>query len=337
MGRKKKVSAIAVGASAGGVESLSKWISKVSPEIGSAIFVTMHFPQTSTSMLPHILERAGRLPAKHATDGEHVKHGVVYVAPPGSHLLIQEGIARLSKGPKENGHRPAIDPLFRSIGHCYGEESMGIILSGLLDDGAVGMSAIKAAGGVTAVQDPQEAMFGDMPRNAISNVEIDHILALDDLAHLTNSLSRSKKEAKDDFSQCEVRGEGVDPTLMTMPDLNKLELEAKPSIFTCPECHGNLFEQTENGVSHFRCRVGHAYTSKTLAANQGESLEAALWAGLRAIEENVSLMIRLRDRAFELGHEISGRHYSERVEEGRNRSELLRRFLLEWNERSVVS
>ena len=167
---------IVIGASAGGVEALTSLIQGLPANLPAAIFVVLHFPAYATSVLPDILSRAGRLPACHPQDGAKIQNGSIYVAPPGYHLLITPGQIRLSSGARENGHRPAIDPLFRTAAKTYKQQVIGVILSGLLDDGTAGLRIIKHYGGIAIVQDPQEAMFDSMVKNAIAHVAVDHIL-----------------------------------------------------------------------------------------------------------------------------------------------------------------
>jgi two-component system, chemotaxis family, protein-glutamate methylesterase/glutaminase len=165
---------VVVGASAGGVEALSALLSDLPLEIPIALFVVLHVPPRSRSRLPSILERTARLPAEHPRDGEKIRPGRIYVAPPDFHLVVGNGVVRLSRGPKEHHVRPAIDPLFRSAARVYGQRVVGVLLSGFLDDGVRGLKEIKRRGGLAIVQAPAEAGFPDMPRNALAKIEIDH-------------------------------------------------------------------------------------------------------------------------------------------------------------------
>jgi two-component system chemotaxis response regulator CheB len=181
---------IAIGASAGGVETLTRLVKQLPPELPAAILVVLHFPSYGTSVLPKILDRCHTLPALHVHGGETIQHGRIYVAPPNHHLLLHHDQIRLSLGPRENGHRPAVDTMFRSAAHAHGRRVIGVILSGMLDDGSAGLAVIKAYGGIALVQDPQEALFDGMPRSAIENVDVDAVLKLSDLAARLVILSR---------------------------------------------------------------------------------------------------------------------------------------------------
>jgi two-component system, chemotaxis family, protein-glutamate methylesterase/glutaminase len=173
---------VVVGASAGGVEALSALARALPADFGAPILVVLHVPAMGTSVLPAILSRAGLLPAAHARDGDTVDAGHIYVAPPDCHLLIQGRSLELTRGPRENGHRPAIDPLFRSAAASYDGRVAGVVLSGTLDDGAAGLFAIKQAGGTTLVQDPAEALYHAMPAAAIAYVQPDYVLPMAELA-----------------------------------------------------------------------------------------------------------------------------------------------------------
>ena len=161
---------IVIGASAGGVQALREIVSPLPANFTAAIFVVMHVGANAPSVIPQILNGAGALPAEHASDGDRILPSRIYVAPPDRHLLIEPGRVRVTRGPRENRHRPAVDPLFRSAARSYGPRVLGIVLTGNLDDGTVGLHIIKSEGGIAIVQDPNEAAFPSMPRNAIRSV-----------------------------------------------------------------------------------------------------------------------------------------------------------------------
>ncbi len=173
---------VVIGASAGGVEALSQLVKQLPPKLNAALFVTLHFPASGISFLPHILTQLRTLPATHAQDGETIQPGHIYVTPPDYRLLIHPYTLKLSRGPKENGHRPSIDLMFRSAAQAFGYRVIGVVLSGMLYDGTYGLQAVKSQGGIVLVQDPAEAMFESMPENAIAHVDIDQVLPLTALA-----------------------------------------------------------------------------------------------------------------------------------------------------------
>ena len=275
---------ILIGASAGGVEALTRLVAGLTSDIPAAICVTIHFPAGGTSALPRILERSGRLVAVHAEDKQRLEEGTIYIAPPDHHLLIFRGTIRLYRGPRENGNRPAVDPMFRSAALAYGVRCIGVVLSGNLDDGTSGLLAIKRRGGIAVVQDPGEAMFPSMPQSAIDHVNVDHIVKLDRMGTLLEELAQQRTPAKEP----PVTDESSKETEYSEIDLSRIEdVDSHPgdlAPFGCPDCGGTLWELHEGNLVRFRCRAGHAWTSEALLARQSETLDAALWTALRALE-----------------------------------------------------
>lgn len=322
---------VVVGASAGGVEALRAFVSELPEKLNAAVFVVVHFPENAVSVLPRILQRAGKLPAGNPLDEEPIQPGRIYVAPPGCHLLVKLGKVRLVRGPKENGHRPAIDPLFRSASRVYGKRVAAILLSGMLDDGVNGLGYVKRHGGVALVQDPTDALFGDMPRNAIEGTDVDHVASVKQLAHLVSELANGNVP---DYSVANPGNGEVDPVEMGIEELRALERNGRPSVYTCPECNGTLFEFNENGVRHYRCRVGHAYSDEALESHQTEELEAALWEALRTMEENLGLSRKLLEKAEHGNRRASVAYYTDKVATSERRVNLLRHVLTQVIEHS---
>ena len=319
---------IVVGASAGGVEALSNLVATFPPDLPAAVFVVLHMPPQATSALPRILSWKGAVPAAHAVDGMRIQHGRIYVAPPDHHLMMEEGHVRVVHGPTENRHRPAVDPLFRSAALAYGPRVVGVILSGTLDDGSAGLLAIKARGGLAVVQDPADALYDGMPRNAMNYVAVDYCLPVARIGAVLTQLAAepvaeggSMPEDKDmeyEVDAAELGGEG----------LGSDERPGAPSVYTCPDCHGTLWEIDEGNIRRYRCRVGHAYTEESLLAAHSDSLERALWAALRALEENVSLSRRTADRARTSGMTLAAVRFDERAHEMQQHAERIRQVLL---------
>ena len=193
MARAKQI--VVLGASAGGIEALRTIVAMLPPDFPAPICVVVHTAPQAPAVLDEILSRAGALAATNATSGEHALPGHIYVAPPDCHLLIEPGTLRVTKGPKENGFRPAIDPLFRSAAQVYGPGAIGVVLSGSLDDGTSGLWTIKRLGGMAIVQDPDEAMFPGMVESAIAHVPVDHVVRLAQLAPLIVGLTTPAVEA----------------------------------------------------------------------------------------------------------------------------------------------
>src|SRR4051812_33241997 len=182
---------IVIGASAGGVETLKQLVAGLPAELPAAVFVVLHVTPNGPGYLPRILEKAGPLPVCSPKDGDGIANGRIYVAPPDHHMLVEPGRLRVVRGPKENRHRPAVDPLFRSAAWAYGPRVIGVVLSGTLDDGAAGLWAIKSCGGVAVVQDPEDALFGEMPASALACVDADHVAPLEEIPLLLAELVRS--------------------------------------------------------------------------------------------------------------------------------------------------
>lgn len=294
---------IVVGASAGGVQALQGLVAQLPPELPASVLVVLHL-STGTSVLHNILDRAGPLPASQARDGERLERGHVYVAPPDFHMLLRGAAVHLSAGPRENGHRPAIDPLFRSAARAYGPRVIGVILSGTLDDGTDGLRMIKQRGGATVVQDPTDAAYGDMPRSAIDYVEPDRVVPLDQIGAALFELVDSPLDPPPE--------NGIESPATQAVDLVEVEFGREDpagdaTLLTCPDCGGVMLERAEaGGLIRFACQVGHAYSPESLADQQGEALEHALWNAIRTLEERADLLRRMARRAERRGAERTG-------------------------------
>jgi two-component system chemotaxis response regulator CheB len=301
---------IVVGASSGGVEALTKLLPRLPGDFPAAVFVVLHVRPDAPSFLPAILNRAGGLPVAHAVDREPIRRGRVYVAPPGFQTYVQRGHIGVVRGPRENLHRPAIDPLFRTAARNYGDRVIGVILSGAMDDGAAGLLAVKRAGGIAIVQDPSEARFPDMPTNAMERADVDYCVGIDDLASLLVSLASG--ETASTSLPVEVPLETMQEA-ETPSDATPSDELGPPSAFTCPDCQGTLFEIDEGGAVRFRCRVGHAYSADAMDKAQAEAAERALWSALRALEERAELMRKLARHADRRGHSAVAMMFQERA------------------------
>ncbi|MCL1465063.1 chemotaxis protein CheB [Argonema galeatum] len=318
---------IVIGASAGGVETLGKLAHDLSPNLPAAIFVVIHFPAYSKSFLPEILNRSSCLGAAHAKDGEAIQQGRIYVAPPDHHLLVKRGHIHLSRGPRENNHRPAIDTLFRSAALAYGPRVIGLVLTGSLDDGTAGLLALKQRGGIAVVQSPDEALFSDMPRSAIENVDVDYILPLSEIAAVLLSLAKAQVEEKADSQSTNMQIES-DLAQMDVEVLQHNKRPGNPSAFACPDCGGVLWELEDGKFMRFRCRTGHSFTTKSLLASQHEALEGALWSALRALEEKSQLVHRMARRAQERGQNLISARFEAQVQDAKENIALIRQVLM---------
>ena len=307
--------AVALGASAGGVQALAELIGLLPKDLPVPVFVVLHLAPSSPSVLPRILSRAGSLEARHPEDGETAEPGVVYVAPTDRHLTVEPGgVLRLTRGPRENGHRPAIDPLFRSAAEAYETRLAAAVLTGTLDDGTAGLVAVGERGGTAIVQNPATALHPSMPLSALTATGTPHVLDIAGIAELLRHLvyDHAGGDLVSSHPSDNPGGESSGETV---------------SIFTCPECGGTLFEQDESATVRFRCRVGHAYAPETLASEQSQALEAALWAAARALLEKADLAERLARRMGDTQRLRSARQFREQATEARRMSEVVQRVI----------
>jgi two-component system, chemotaxis family, protein-glutamate methylesterase/glutaminase len=300
---------VAIGASAGGVEALSNMAAGLSPDLPYAFLVTLHIPARAPSVLAHILDRQGSLPAVTAEHDAKLEPAHIYVARPDYHLLVGDDHVVLSEGPTENGHRPAINALFRSVALSFGSRAIGVLLSGVLDDGVLGLEAIRSRGGTTIGQVPEDALFPALPTNAHNAGVLDRQVPAADIGAVLKELSqREIKEVEtepDDAMELENRI-AMKSRFSTGFDTQKL---GPASGYTCPDCNGSLVSV---GEGHFRCHVGHAWTSDSLLAARDQEVEGALWVALRSLQEKAKLA---RQLAGSVGPGLLHRRYSAIAEE----------------------
>ncbi|WP_045053601.1 chemotaxis protein CheB [Aliterella atlantica] len=334
---------IVVGASAGGVELLCQLVSDLPQDIPASICIVLHVPAQSTSVLPGILNRAiakkhktatTRLWASHPQGTEALERGKIYVAPPDRHLLIKDGSVHVAMGPKENSHRPAIDTLFRSAARAYGQRVVGVVLSGLLDDGTAGLAAIKQRGGVAIAQDPEEALYSGMPQSAIDNVDVDRILPIAGIVDFLSELAYLpvSELAAPVSQQMQIETDIMD---MDIAAIENNDRPGNPSGYACPECRGVLWEIREGKITRFRCRTGHSFSINSLLAEQSQALEVALWSALRALEEKAALTQRMSEQAIARNQALSAKRFSEQAQEAYNGAALVRDLLLNQNNQSL--
>jgi two-component system chemotaxis response regulator CheB len=278
---------VVVGASSGGVPMLLDLAEQLPPRFPAAVLIVQHIG-AHPSVLPELLRDSGPNPAVHPVHGQMLEHGTLYVAPPDRHMLLDGNRIRLTHDAKENHARPAIDPLFRSAAIAHGPRVIGTLLSGRLDDGTAGLQAIKACGGLAVVQDPADALEPGMPRSAMDNVAVDHVVTQATLASTLHSL----------VQQTPGPSPGVPPQLMWEHRLSICEGDAMenldaigtPSKIVCPDCNGVLWELADTQPQRYRCHTGHAYTAQTLVYTQSTRVDEALWSALRALEEREYLL-----------------------------------------------
>jgi two-component system chemotaxis response regulator CheB len=325
---------VVIGASAGGIEALQQLLGALPHDLDAAVLIVLHTSSHAGGMLPQILQRAGKLPASHPEDGTQIRKGHVYVAPPDRHMIVEGDRIRIIRGPRENLHRPAIDPLFRSAASSWGRRVIGVILTGLLDDGTVGLMLVHNRGGKAIVQDPKTAMFAAMPSNALEQVPGAYVLSLHEISEMIVRLTK-EEIPEQAIAYASPNGRAEKETRITELDMSQIENEdrpGQPSPFACPDCGGVLWELEDNGFLRFRCRVGHAYTARNLGAEQRHAVETALWSALRALEESASLYRRMAERASSGAHPQAADQFEERAVNTSENARVLRDFLLQVNQ-----
>lgn len=300
---------VVIGASAGGVETLRRVIGGLPADLSAAVCVVLHLAPGSPSALAGILDRVGPLPCRPAIDGESLRSGEVIVAPPDRHLMIADGHVELNVGPRENGHRPSVDVLFRSAAAAGDGRVVGVVLSGTRDDGTAGLAVIKARGGAAIVQDPDEALYAGMPANALAHVSVDAVATSDEIPDVIVRMVS------------EDRG-----PIVTAPDNPRYTSlpGGAPVISMCPECGGVLSEYRDAGLTQWRCRVGHRYSPASLADAQAEGVEATLWAAVRALEDRHALLERMAVQLEERDMLRSARSLERRAKEAGEQAEAVR-------------
>jgi two-component system chemotaxis response regulator CheB len=315
---------VVIGASAGGVRALRSLVAGLPANFGAAVYIVVHIAPDSPGVLAKILDHAGPLPARAARGGEPVRPGTILVAPPDHHLLLTPRGTLLSRGPRENRHRPSIDVLFRSAAVAYGPRVIGVILTGLLDDGAAGLWSVKRRGGVAVVQDPVDAEFPEMPLAALEATGVDRRVPLSTLADALAALANETVPTGAPPQPNMARESAI--IAEEQVDIDTMDSLGRRVPLTCPECGGALWEMDEAGP-RYRCHVGHAYSLMTLADEQSTRVEAALWAALRALEEHRRIAERLARSAAERGESARASYHGDRSRETERHAEVLRTML----------
>lgn len=282
----------------GGFDVIKSIISELPPDFSIPIFIVWHMSPDVQGVLPQVLNKLKTINASNAVDGELILPNHIYVAPPDHHMLIEKDSIKVSRGPKENLFRPAIDPLFRSAAVAYGKRVIGIVLSGGLDDGTSGLWQVKAHGGIAIVQDPEDAAHSSMPKSALQAVKVDHCLPASALAGLLVKLAKlgviDDKNFWDEKSRAEIDIAAAGNAIQYGADS-----VGKLSPYSCPECHGVMSRIMEDNIIRFRCHTGHAYTSDSLLLALGQRTEESLYNVLRGMEETIFLLNHMGDHYAE--------------------------------------
>jgi two-component system chemotaxis response regulator CheB len=315
---------VVIGGSAGAFEPLRTLLSCLPANFPAPVLVTMHVPAGAQSTLPKLLTAAGPLPARHAQHGDALTPGAVLVAPPDRHLVVHDGVVHLSRGPKENRHRPAIDALFNSAARVYGPGVIGIVLSGSLDDGAAGAASIAAQDGVVLVQDPQDARVTSMPKAVIAAVRRARSAPADGLAalliHLLTTPASSERPPVEESLEWESNNVNAGPIVPTKPP-------GEPAAVSCPECAGGMFQSAPAGQLHFVCHVGHSWSPESLIDAQREASEAALYSAAAKLVEEATVLRQLAAASRESGFQEEADKYERSANLAQERATQLQNML----------
>lgn len=317
---------IAIGGSVGAVEAVKHLLHGLPSDFAAAVFVVIHVGARGNNLLADILDMHAAIPVRTAVDGERVKHGQAYVAPADHHLLVVDDVVRLGGGPRENLSRPAVDPLFRSAGTSYGPRAIGVVLTGMLNDGAAGLADLKRCGGVTVVQNPTDAAAPDMPLGALRASDVDYRAPLGELAALLVKLTCETPGPRPEVPP-DIKLE-VDIALGRRVDSDVIGRIADAVPISCPSCGGVLSQMKSWPPLRFRCQVGHAFTSDALESENEGTVDEALRLALRIIEERTTLSQKMAEDARRSGLKAAAAANERRAKEGREYAETLRRVLL---------
>ena len=322
---------VVIGASAGGVETLKRVVSGLPAELPAAVCIVLHIAPDTPSLLGRILARAGPLPCRAAREAEPLRHGEVLVAPPDRHLVVEDQHAYLSVGPRENGHRPAVDVLFRSAALAKDSRVIGVILSGTRGDGALGLAAIKQAGGATIVQDPDEALYAGMPQTALAHVAPDAVVPSELVARTIVEMVNGEDPPRGaQHGDVDLEPTVADTVATEAAPAGSARTDAASLHETtiCPECGGVLTERHEVGTSVWQCRVGHRYSPESLIDAQAVDVETAMWAAVRALDDRTRLLERMAHQCEARGQARSARSFRHNAQAARGQSRIVREALM---------
>jgi two-component system chemotaxis response regulator CheB len=319
---------ITIGTSAGGISAVSRLASTFSRDLDAAVFIVIHVPVNSmTQVILNTIQKKTALKCIIPADQQLIENRNIYLAPADHHMLLEAGTIRITKGAYENHWRPSIDVLFRSAAAAYNACVTGIILTGLLDDGTSGMSAIKRSGGLCMVQEPSEADFPDMPNNVLHNMEVDYKVSVDEMGYILSDLfSRSSCKEMPVPEDVKLEAEIAKRMSTSVEDLKKL---GDITPFTCPDCGGVLVKVEADAVPRYRCYTGHTFTEKTLEGEQLKGLEDSLWVAIRMLEERKNLLLTMSD--YEPARNgVTGQSREKRVEEIKLHVDRLKLMLMDF-------
>lgn len=322
----EKRNIIVIGASAGGFEAIKQLVASLPPDLDAAIFIVWHMSPEVRGVLPQVLNRYKTILAANAQDNEPIVFNRIYVAPPDRHLILEKGFVRVTRGPKENRFRPAVDPLFRSAAYSYGSQVIGVVLSGALDDGTAGLWTIRSRGGIAVVQDPLDAEVPSMPENALAAVGADYCVPVSEMGLLLVSLSAEPATEPKEVNMEENKKTSLEVRIARQEEVPEEEI-LQLGVFTpyaCPECHGVLSAIREGNIVRYRCHTGHAYSADSLLTSITENIEDTLWSAIRGVEESVILLNNLGDYYADKNQPKLAALYFKKASEAESRARLVR-------------
>jgi two-component system chemotaxis response regulator CheB len=305
---------VVIGASAGGVETLKRIVGRLPADLPAAVCIVLHIAPDTPSLLARILSRAGPLRCHAAAGGEPLTPGEILVAPPDRHLVVEDGHVHLSVGPRENGHRPSVDVLFRSAAEARRDRVIGVILSGTRGDGSLGLAAVKSAGGATIVQDPEEALYPGMPTSALAHSVPDAVVPSELVASTIVNMIQGNDPPPGAGGPAQESG-------------SQPLSESREATTICPECGGVLTQRREAGTTLWQCRVGHRYSPEGLLDAQAMDVEAAMWAAVRALEDRSRLLEQMADAFEPRGQARSARSFREKGRAAEQQARVVREAL----------
>jgi two-component system chemotaxis response regulator CheB len=317
---------VMIGSSAGGVEALPQLLQRLPKDFPAGIFIVQHLSATGRPYLVEILSRTSALPVTWAEQGDRIEHGHVYVAPPDVHMLFTDSHLALNRGARENFSRPSIDKAFRSAAAVHGTRTIGVLLTGMLDDGVAGLRAIRDAGGVVIVQDPDDAAFPELPSRALQALAPDHLLPLGAIPQLLQAkvIEAARKQATPQLIALEA---ALDRLAQATPQ--ELARLGPQSAIICPECAGPTWEIGDEKQRRYRCYLGHVVTAAEVLEHGEQEVEQALWSAVRALEERVMTLSQLARDCERSGNRQSVEIYDSRAKEARHQADLARQFMFD--------
>lgn len=318
---------ILIGASAGGMNAISQILSELRPDIPAAVGVVIHLPEKGENQLfLHRLQKSTSLPCHIADDGMALKSGQVYFAPAGYHMLIKEKKIALGKGPSEGSWRPSINASLRAAAVAWNSRCIGIILTGMLDDGTAGMNAVQRCGGFTIVQDPAEAEYPNMPLSVLNHMQVDRTLPVSDIPQAIEERLAMDPEPTDIPDDLQIENSRAEQMSTMIEGMSTLGRQA---VYSCPDCGGSLWEVNNGNVHEYRCHIGHSYTEEELLHLKGQEIEKTLWVALRTMEEKHNLLQRIARKEEKQGLQVLSRDHQDRAKEMQQHVHRLKSLLLQ--------